>query len=191
MMKKLILLFLLISYSCADSNNSVVPDIVISAKSQIGKTIIYDPSYKRLAYPNGDIPIERGVCTDVIIRALRNSKKIDLQKEIYEDMKSTFDTYPTIWGAKKADKHIDHRRVPNLKNYFERKGYSLEVSDEPSNYKAGDLVTCKVEGRPHIMIISDKKTDSGVPYIIHNIGRGTKEEDMLLYFPIDGHYRIK
>jgi len=172
------------------SKETPAPPIVKSAREQIGKTIIYDPKYVALSYPNGDIPLSRGVCTDVVIRAMRDSLKIDLQKEVHEDMKKAFSTYPKIWGAKGTDKNIDHRRVPNLKNYFKRKGYSLTVTKNPTDYKAGDIVTCKVKGRPHIMIVSSKQT-GGVPFIIHNIGWGTRENDDLFTYELDGHYRIK
>ncbi len=173
------------------SKETPAPPIVKSARKQIGKTIIYDPKYVSLSYPNGDVPLSRGVCTDVVIRALRDSAKIDLQKEVHEDMKKAFSTYPKIWGAKSTDKNIDHRRVPNLKNYFKRKGYALTVTKNPTDYKAGDIVTCKVKGRPHIMIVSSKQTSDGVPFVIHNIGWGTRENNDLFTYELDGHYRIK
>ena len=170
----------------------VSPPIVAAARSQVGKTTTYDPAYVGLKYPGGDVPIERGVCTDVVIRALRKSISMDLQKVLHEDMKSSFSQYPTIWGLMKPDRNIDHRRVPNLKTYFERKKLSVVVSKNPEDYLPGDLVTCTVGGnRPHIMIVSDKKTTAGVPLVIHNIGSGAKEEDRLFEFPITGHYRIK
>ena len=173
------------------SKETPAPPIVKSARKQIGKTIIYDPKYVGLSYPNGDVPLKRGVCTDVVIRALRDSAKIDLQKEVHEDMKKAFSTYPKNWGAKSTDKNIDHRRVPNLKNYFKRKGYSLSVTKNPTDYKAGDIVTCKVKGRPHIMIVSSKQTSDGVPFVIHNIGWGTRETNDLFTYELDGHYRLK
>jgi len=172
------------------SKETPAPAIVKSAREQIGKTIIYDPKYVGLSYPNGDIPLSRGVCTDVVIRAMRDSANIDLQKEVHEDMKKAFSTYPKIWGAKGTDKNIDHRRVPNLKNYFKRKGYSLAVTKNPTDYKAGDIVTCKVKGRPHIMIVSSKQTSDGVPFVIHNIGWGTRENNDLFTYELDGHYRV-
>ena len=166
--------------------------IVTAARSQIGKTVTYNPEYVRLAYPMGDIPIEKGVCTDVVIRALRDASKMDLQQVVHEDMTAAFSAYPNNWDLKKPDRNIDHRRVPNLKKYFERKGFSLAVSKKPEDYLPGDLVTCTVNGnRPHIMIVSDKKTAQGIPLIIHNIGQGTREEDRLFSFPITGHYRVK
>ena len=167
------------------------PPIVKSARNQIGETLIYDPKYVKLSYPNGDISRRRGVCTDVVIRALRDSKNIDLQKVVHEDMKRAFSSYPKIWGAKVTDTNIDHRRVPNLKKYFSRKGYSLSVTKNPKDYKAGDIVTCKIKGRPHIMIVSSKESSDGTPYIIHNIGWGTRENNDLFTYSLDGHYRIK
>lgn len=169
----------------------VSPPIVAAARSQVGKTITYDPAYVGLKYPGGDVPIERGVCTDVVIRALRDSLNMDLQKLVHEDMRTAFSRYPAIWGLKKPDRNIDHRRVPNLRTYFQRKGYSLGVSRKAEDYLPGDLVTCTVGGRPHIMIVSDRKAARGAPFVIHNIGRGAKEEDRLFGFPITGHYRIK
>ena len=187
----LTLLFLLTACFDDSVEKTPIPPIVKSARTQIGKTLFYDPSYLKLSYPNGDISISKGVCTDVVIRALRDSKKIDLQKEVHEDMKKAFKTYPKIWGAKGTDKNIDHRRVPNLKHYFKRKGYALKVTKNPKDYKAGDIVTCKVSGRPHIMIVSSRQTKEGVPYIIHNIGYGTRENDDLFTYPLDGHYRVR
>lgn len=172
-----------------DSTNHLM--VVTSARDQIGKTIRYDPAYRALSYPGGDIAIESGVCTDVVIRALRNSIEMDLQKLVHEDMKANFALYPKIWGLKKPDKNIDHRRVPNLQTYFKRQGWSLPVTKNPKDYQPGDLVTCTVPPRlPHIMIVSDQKNARGIPLIIHNIGSGTKEEDRLFEFPLTGHYRM-
>ncbi len=166
--------------------------IVAAARDQIGKTTIYDSSYVRLKYPGGDVAIERGVCTDVVIRALRDSVDMDLQKLVHEDMTSAFSEYPKIWGLKKPDWNIDHRRVPNLRRYFQRKGYSLPAAGTKADYLPGDIVTCTVPpNRPHIMIVSDRKSEYGVPLVIHNIGRGTRQENRLDSFPITGHYRIE
>ena len=169
-----------------------VSPIAKAARSQIGKTISYDPSYVGLKYPGGDVPIETGICTDVVIRALRDGYKMDLQKLVHEDMKIGFSAYPDIWGLKKPDRNIDHRRVPNLKIYFKRRGFSLAVTRKVKDYLPGDFVTCTV-GRnlAHVMVVSDRKTFGGVPLVIHNIGSGVREEDRLFKFPITGHYRIK
>ena len=132
------------------------PPLVAAARSQIGRTVLYDPSYVGLAYPGGDVPIDRGVCTDVVIRALRDAFDLDLQRLVHEDMKSAFASYPTIWGLKRPDRNIDHRRVPNLRRYFERQGYALAVRMDKGRFLPGDLVTCTVANRPHIMIASDR-----------------------------------
>lgn len=167
-------------------------EIVTAARSQIGKTVNYDPAYVSLKYPNGDIDISKGVCTDVVIRALRKAKKMDLQKLVHEDMRANFSKYPKRWGLRRTDRNIDHRRVPNMQTFFKRKGWSLAVTKKKEDYQPGDLVTCTVAGRlPHIMIVSDKKSSDGTPLILHNIGSGAVEEDRLFDFPLTGHYRIK
>ena len=155
-------------------------------------TVIYDCSYVGLEYPGGDVPIDRGVCTDVVIRALRDALNTDLQELLHEDMKVAFSEYPALWGLKQPDRNIDHRRVPNLRRYFERKSYSVGVSQNKQDYLPGDLVTCALPpNRPHIMIVSNRKTRNGVPLVIHNIGSGAKEENRLFDFRITGHYRIR
>ena len=166
--------------------------LVEAARAQVGKTTTYDPGYVALKYPGGDLPIEKGVCSDVVIRALRTGKNLDLQKLVHEDMKAHFSKYPTIWGLKRTDRNIDHRRVPNLKTFFKRKGYSLPVTKKKGDYLPGDLVTCTVPPNlPHIMVVSNRKSDQGVPLVIHNIGRGAGEEDALFTYPMTGHYRVK
>lgn len=167
-----------------------VPPIVSAARDQIGVTTVYDPSYVSLGYPGGDVPMDRGVCTDVVIRALREARRMDLQKLVHEDMRSAFDEYPKNWGLRKTDRNIDHRRVPNLRRFFERQGFAVKPTDSPPDYKPGDLVTCRVGGRPHIMIVSDRKKTDDTPLIIHNIGSGTKEEDRLFQYEITGHFRL-
>lgn len=168
------------------------PDnLAAMARRQIGVTVKYDPTYETLSYPGGDVPMERGVCTDVVIRAMR-LKGIDLQKAVHEDMKRHFSCYPNNWGLTRPDKNIDHRRVPNLRVYFTRRGWSLPETQHPGDYKPGDIVTCRVSsGRPHIMIVSDRADSSGTPMVIHNMGNGTRENPQLFTFPLTGHYRAK
>lgn len=179
------LLALLASVAVADSR---LPEL---ARRQIGVTVEYDSAYVGLAYPGGDVPEERGVCTDVVIRALR-LLDFDLQKEVHEDMKRNFAAYPKYWGLKRPDKNIDHRRVPNLQTFFKRRGWGLPVSRDAADYKPGDLVTCLVgDSLPHIMIVSDRRNEEGIPLVIHNIGVGTEEEDCLFTFPLTGHYRVR
>ncbi|WP_373886582.1 DUF1287 domain-containing protein [Acinetobacter sp. YH12128] len=162
--------------------------MVTDARSQIGKTLYYDPAYTALRYPMGDVPLIKGVCTDVIIRALRQ-QGIDLQQAIHEDMKANFKQYPQKWGLKGTDKNIDHRRVPNIQTWMQRQGYVVK----DKQYLAGDIVTWDLgRGLVHIGVVSDRKVKaSDVPLIIHNIGEGTQEEDLLHAYQITGHYRVK
>lgn len=168
--------------------------IVEAARKQIGVTVQYDPAYAGLGYPGGDVPREKGVCTDVVIRALRDGLAEDLQKLVHEDMKANFTKYPKNWGLRGTDRNIDHRRVPNLMAFFGRKHSSLPVGEkvDPARFLPGDLVTCTVPPNlPHIMIVSDRKGADGIPLVIHNIGGGAKEEDRLGDFPLTGHFRWK
>jgi uncharacterized protein len=164
--------------------------LVVAARRQIGVTVSYDPAYTRIPYPGGDVPESRGVCTDVVIRALR-TQGIDLQQRVHEDMRAHFAAYPQKWRLRGPDRNIDHRRVPNLQTWFTRKSWSIAVTDRAGDYRAGDLVTWMLPGNlPHIGIVSDRKTMlRGVPLIIHNIGRGTREDDILFDYTITGHYR--
>jgi uncharacterized protein len=176
---------LLIIASIHAAHADPVAALVAAARDQVGRTLIYDPRYEKLAYPMGDVPIERGVCTDVVIRAFRGLG-IDLQALVYEDMKQNFKAYPQSWGLARPDANIDHRRVPNLATFFARRGLSLDATD----YRAGDIVTWMLPGNlPHIGIVSDRIAPSGRPLIIHNIGAGAREEDMLTAYPITGHFR--
>ncbi len=165
--------------------------LVTAARAQIGVTKSYDPAYRTLTYPGGDVPKETGVCTDVIIRALRQ-QSIDLQKEVHEDMRANFSAYPKNWGLTKPDRNIDHRRVPNLMTYFKRKKYAQTITQKPTDYIAGDIVTWDLgNGITHIGLVSDRKTAKGIPLILHNIGNGTQEEDLLFSYKVTGHYRLK
>jgi uncharacterized protein len=168
--------------------------LVEAARSQVGVTLQYDANYTKLAYPNGDVPMSKGVCTDVIIRALRDAHGLDLQQKVHEDMAKNFSRYPKNWGLKRPDKNIDHRRVPNLQTYFKRHWQSFAVKKQASqnaaDYVAGDIVTVMLpRNLPHIMLVSDKKVKK-TPLVIHNIGGGTQEEASLFEYKITGHYRF-
>jgi len=185
---------LLLLISLAVSGSAIADDfvrsLVAAARERTFKSEIYDGSYRAIAYPMGDVPDDRGVCTDVIIRAYRKVK-IDLQVLVHEDMRKNFSTYPKLWGLRKPDRNIDHRRVPNLQRFFQRAGVSLPISKSPTDYKPGNLVTWMLPGNhPHIGIVSDRIVPgTSRPMIIHNIGSGTTEEDILYIYPITGHYR--
>ena len=163
--------------------------LVRDARGQIGVTMSYDPAYRKIAFPMGDVPLSTGVCTDVVIRALRG-QGVDLQALVNKDMKTAWAAYPKIWGLQKPDGNIDHRRVPNLEVFFRRHGQSLSLSDK-TTFKAGDIVTWRLpqSNLPHIGIVSDKRAADGTPLIIHNIGRGTREENVLFAYPLKGHFR--
>lgn len=167
-------------------------ELIDAATRQIGITIRYDPSYQKLDFPMGDIPREGGVCTDVVIRAYRDAFKIDLQAAINADMKANFSKYPKIWGLKRTDKNIDHRRVPNIERFLVRKNAALEITSNPSDYLPGDIVSQRLPGNlPHIGIVSDVASrDGNRPMMIHNIGAGTKLEDRVFEFDIVGHFRV-
>jgi len=175
----------------ANADPATTAALIAAAVEQTKHTVIYDGSYRRIAYPGGDVPADRGVCTDVVIRAYR-AIGIDLQLLIHEDMRRDFAAYPKLWGMTKADANIDHRRVPNLQTYLTRQHAQLRITATSNDYAAGDLVTWMLPGNlPHIGIVSAQKSAQGSrPLIVHNIGRGPKLEDMLFAYPITGHYRF-
>jgi uncharacterized protein YijF (DUF1287 family) len=166
--------------------------IARAAARQVGVTTRYDPSYVRLAYPNGDVPRDRGVCTDVVVRAFR-AVGVDLQSEVHEDMRKNFGAYPRSWGLRSPDRNIDHRRVPNLMRYFERQGKSLPRGGayEGGAYEPGDVVAWRLpNGLHHIGVVAeDRVPGTRRPYVVHNIGDGAQQEDVLFSFVILGHYR--
>jgi len=155
-------------------------------------TVRYDPAYVRIAYPNGDVPADTGVCTDEVIRSYR-ALGIDLQKEVHEDMLQNFSAYPNQrrWQLAHTDTSIDHRRVPNLRVFFSRQGESLPMTSRAEDYLPGELVTWDLGGGvPHIGIVVNKKSRDGQRYLIeHNIGAGPALEDVLFSWKITGHYR--
>jgi uncharacterized protein len=164
-------------------------ELVAAAVAQTQTRVTYDGSYRRLAYPGGDVPATIGVCTDVVIRAYRHVG-IDLQVKVHEDMARAFHAYPRQWRMAAPDSNIDHRRVPNLQTFFRRAGAALPVSRDARAYEPGDLVTWMLPGNlPHIGIVTGDKTPAGTPLIVHNIGRGPEVEDVLFKYPITGHYR--
>ena len=156
--------------------------------------VAYDPTYFSIPYPNGDVPANKGVCTDVVIRAYRKMN-IDLQKEVHEDMKANFSKYPSQkkWGLKRTDTNIDHRRVYNLETFFTRNGTVKPITTNPEDYRAGDIVSWTLDnGLAHIGIVVNRKSQDGKRLlIVHNIGGGQVIEDRLFAWKIVGHYRYK
>lgn len=169
-----------------------IDDLVTAAMERTQQQVRYDGAYVRLDYPMGDVAADTGVCTDVVIRTYRQLG-IDFQQLVHEDMRDNFESYPSkrIWGLKRPDKNIDHRRVPNLQKFFTRNGQSLPVTNQGSDYKAGDLVTWMINGNlPHIgIVVKQRSNDDKRPLVVHNIGRGPQLQDMLFDYPITGHYR--
>jgi len=186
-----ILLFVctsLLAFSQEDFYNRLADAALQLTKNKV----VYDPAYFRIPYPNGDVPKDRGVCTDVVIRAYR-LLGIDLQKEVHEDMKARFAKYPKKWGLKHTDTNIDHRRVPNLMEFFSAKGEVKPISDNASDYHPGDIVCWDLGGGiTHIGIVVNKRIKGQQRLlIVHNIGGGQVLCDCLFQFKIIGHYRYK
>jgi uncharacterized protein len=175
----------------AEIDSAEIKNLLASAVEQTNLTKAYDPAYVVIPYPNGDIPIEKGVCTDVVIRAFRKAG-VDLQREVHEDMRENFAVYPKKWGLPAPDTNIDHRRVPNLQTFFTRRGKSLEITREAANYKPGDVVSWDLDGKgmTHIGVVSHLWNKATKRYlIIHNIGGGARAEDCLFDWKVTGHYR--
>jgi len=172
-------------------NSDEIKKLLESAVEQTNLTKTYDPAYTVLPYPNGDVPMEKGVCTDVVIRAFRRAG-VDLQKEVHEDMKPNFAVYPKKWNLKSPDTNIDHRRVPNLQTFFTRRGKSLPITNNADDYKPGDVVAWDLDGKgmTHIGLVSNQFNETTKRFsIIHNIGSGTQSEDVVFDWKIIGHYR--
>jgi uncharacterized protein len=166
--------------------------LISAAEAQVGVTLSYDPAYRRIAFPGGDVPRASGVCTDVIIRAYRDAFGFDLQHAVNADMRRNFSAYPKNWSMVRADSNIDHRRVPNLRTYFRRRGAEMPVSENAPGYLPGDVVTQNLPGNlAHIALVSNKpNADQSRPLVIHNIGGGAQIEDTLFAFEITGRYRF-
>ena len=166
--------------------------LVAAAMERTHHSVRYVSAYVRIPYPGGDVPADTGVCTDEIIRSYR-AVGVDLQKEVHEDMLQNFAAYPNKrrWPLAHPDANIDHRRVPNLMVFFQRKGESSPVTSRGEDYAPGDLVTWDLGGNvPHIGIVVDQKArGSGRYMVVHNIGEGPKMEDVLFNWRITGHYR--
>jgi uncharacterized protein YijF (DUF1287 family) len=186
-----VVLFLAVCLATPVLAGSEPSRLTAAARDQVGVTVTYDPAYVQLEFPGGDLPRDRGVCTDVVIRALRDGWGIDLQLAVNRDMKADFAAYPALWGLDRPDRNIDHRRVPNLQTLLARIGAEVPLTEGPAPYLPGDIVTWMLPGNlPHIGIVSDQRSEDGTPLILHNIGAGAKEEDILFAYPMTGHYRI-
>lgn len=164
--------------------------LIALARTQVGITLRYDPAYTALPFPDGDVPREKGVCTDVVIRAYRDAFGIDLQALVNADMRRAFAAYPKKWGLARPDPSIDHRRVPNLARFLARMGAELPVPADGKGWQPGDIFTSAPGTATHIGLVSDLP-GAHAPMILHNIGAGAREEDALLDWPITGRFRWK
>ncbi len=171
-------------------SNPKIRQLVEAGIAQTTYTRSYDPAYVAISYPGGDVPAETGVCTDVVIRAFRKVG-VDLQKEVHEDMSQAFAEYPKDWGLTQPDPNIDHRRVPNLIRFFERKGKALPITQDPQDYQPGDVVMWDLgQGNSHTGLVTNIRAEQSGRYsIVHNIGAGAKIEDVVFDWTIIGHYR--
>jgi hypothetical protein len=190
-MKRALPAVLLLAASMAARAQVVPPRmarLLQGAYDQVGVTVVYDGQYRPIPFPGGDVPADRGVCSDVVVRAYRHAG-IDLQLLVHQDMSRAFDAYPRLWGLPRPDPNIDHRRVANLATFFARHGRVLPMSSEAGDYLPGDIVTWRLpSGSFHIGLVADRERD-GRRLVVHNIGAGTRVEDILFSYVITGHYR--
>ena len=186
---RLLLIFSISLYSFSAVGNESLT--LAKYAEQLPRLVIYDSSYRKIDYPNGDVPKKYGVCSDVVIRSYR-LMGIDLQQRLHEDIKKNFSLYPShlIWGLNKPDTNIDHRRVPNLEVFFARKGSVKPITMNENDYLPGDIVSWRLDnGRPHIGIVTTLKSIDNQRYLVmHNIGYGQVAEDVLFNWNITGHY---
>ncbi len=175
----------------AEIESTPIREVLTNARQQLKTTTSYSQKYYSMSYPNGDVPISTGACTDVVIRSFR-AAGVDLQQEVHLDMKQNFNKYPSKWGLNRTDTNIDHRRVLNLQTFFRRNEKSIPVTYVGSDYKPGDIVSWDLNGKglTHIGIVSNIWNVQKRRYlIIHNIGAGAQLEDRLFEWKITGHYR--
>lgn len=173
-------------------------DVLIGAKKTVANADAYTPEaegYIAMAYPMGDVPRSIGVCTDVIIRALRNAG-IDLQKELHDDIRRARSAYPMVKGT--GDPNIDQRRVATILPYFKRH-WQLHTSrlDDPADpLRPGDVIFMdtfpRKPGPDHIGILSDRLDEQGLPLVINNWTDGTvtQEMDLLTFVPVLYRFRL-
>ena len=176
--------------SSLEQSNEFGSRLAGAALAHSRETIVFDPSYYKIPYPNGDVPSRKGAAADVIIRCYRKLG-IDLQKEVHEDMERHFRHYPQLWGALAPDTNIDHRRVANLRRFFERKGQILTPSRDPADYRPGDIVIwslANAELHPGI-VVPGFGNNTGEAWVVHNMGAGMKWENVLFDYKIEGHFR--
>ncbi|MBS1122477.1 MAG: NADH:ubiquinone oxidoreductase [Deltaproteobacteria bacterium] len=170
-------------------------DVLIGAKKTVLNADAYTEGYMDMKYPMGDVPRGVGVCTDVIIRAVRNAG-IDLQQELHDDLGRARAAYPMIKG--RGNPQIDQRRVLSLLPYFTRhwQARTARLDDAGDPLRPGDVVFMDTfpskSGPDHIGIVSDTIGESGLPMIINNWTNGTvtAEMDLLAFVPVLYRFRL-
>jgi uncharacterized protein YijF (DUF1287 family) len=173
-------------------------DVLIGARKEVLNAESYTPEaedYIRIKYPGGDVPRTIGVCTDVIIRAVRNAGW-DLQRELHVDIAKAKAAYPMVKGA--GDPSIDQRRVGTLLPYFKRhwEQHSTKLDDPKDPWRPGDVIFMDTfpskSGPDHIGIVSDRLDDQGMPLIVNNWTDGTvvSEMDLLTFVPVMYRFRL-
>jgi uncharacterized protein YijF (DUF1287 family) len=184
-----------------DRDHDGIPDpldVLIGAKKTVLNADAYTPEaedYISMAYPGGDVPRTIGVCTDVIIRAVRNAG-MDLQKELHEDVRKARGAYPMVKGS--GDPSIDQRRVGTLLPFFKRhwEQHTAKFDDASDPLRPGDVIFMDTfpskPGPDHIGILSDRVDDQGLPFVINNWtdGTTTAEMDLLTFVPVLYRFRL-
>ncbi len=173
-----------------ESTGTFGDKLAAEALRYTGKSVIYDPAYFKIAYPEGDVPAGKGVAADAVLRCYLKLG-IDLQEKVHEDMQSNFRLYPQLWTASEPDSNIDHRRVPNLQRFFSRKGESLKTDRNLANYKPGDVVVWALaNAETHIgIVVPAPAGQSPALWVVHHpAGGGVKWEDALFSYQILGHF---
>jgi uncharacterized protein YijF (DUF1287 family) len=188
----ILVLFVLLSAAPCFGGTVSAANFIRAAAALENSGVTFDPRYRRIAYPLGDVPANTGVCADVVVRAYRGVG-IDLQRRVHEDMQRDFSAYPKLWGLHRPDPNVDHRRVLNLATFFRRHGTVLRITRDPRDYKSGDLVTWNLNpggSTPHIGIVMPARTPDGQrPLVLHNMGQGQILQDILFAYTITGHFR--
>jgi len=181
-----------------DADRDGIPnalDILIGAKKTVLNADAYTEGYVTIPFPLGDVPREIGVCTDVVIRAVRNAG-VDLQKALHDDIKRAPKAYPMVKG--RANPHIDQRRVKTLLPYFVRhwEAHTARLDDPADPLRPGDVIFMDTfpskAGPDHIGILSDRLDDQGLPLVINNwtTGTVTAEMDLLTFVPVLHRFRL-
>jgi uncharacterized protein YijF (DUF1287 family) len=184
--------------AASDRDQDGIPDeldVLVGAKKVTLNGAAYTEGYKEISYPEGDVPRDQGVCTDVVIRAVRNAG-IDLQTALQKDIKAKRSAYPMVKGN--GNPEIDHRRVKTLLPYFKRQWveHTAALDDPDDPYRPGDIIFMDTfpsrKGPDHIGIVSDTMGESGHLLVVNNwtVGYVESEMDLLGSVPVLHRFRI-